>query len=140
MRSDGHNPSPHPEQSHRQHRHSGRHPQGSRPPSPEQNNPPAALAAAKPEANVDTEVVNVPPGSRKRSRDGEAPQAEQPPLKRIRVADREETHLWTTVKRYIQNPKDFPEPQVSCPICMVEIAIRGIPDQSPDPYKLLDDS
>ncbi|KAK7729803.1 hypothetical protein SLS53_009171 [Cytospora paraplurivora] len=54
--------------------------------------------------------------------DGEAPQAEQPPLKRIRVADREETHLWTTVKQYIENPKDFPEPQ------------------SPDPYKLLDDS
>lgn len=49
---------------------------------------------------------------------------------------REETNLWTTVKMFLENPQSVPEPEVSCPVCYIEIAIRGLPSQSPCPWKI----
>ena len=45
--------------------------------------------------------------------------------------------MWTDVKKYLQDPENTPVPQVSCPICMDPIAIRGVPGQEPCPYKIV---
>lgn len=74
---------------------------------------------------------------RKRSRDEtNEPNPERPSEKRLKQEQREETNVWTTVKKFLQDPKSTPEPAVSCPICYGEIAINGLPRQSPCPYKL----
>lgn len=64
------------------------------------------------------------------------------PVKRTKTrhAEEEETNLWTTVKRYLENPAAHPQPLVSCVICMIPIAIRGVPILEPDPWKLADGS
>ncbi|KKY31182.1 hypothetical protein UCDDA912_g08905 [Diaporthe ampelina] len=65
------------------------------------------------------------------------------PAKRTksRHAEKEETNLWTTVKRYLEDPAAHgPQPSVSCVICTIPIAIRGIPILEPDPWKLADGS
>lgn len=58
--------------------------------------------------------------------------------KKIRQDTREDTSLWTTVKNYLKDPESSQEPAVSCCICYTEIAIRGLPSQSPCPWKLSD--
>lgn len=62
------------------------------------------------------------------------------PSKRRCWVPEEETNLWTTVKRYLQDPAGRPVPSVSCPICAYPIAIRGVPTQEPDPWRLADGS
>lgn len=104
--------------------------------SPERHVPQSpVLVAETPAVFVDNDVVHVSHQSAKRSRSDDEVQAYQPPQKKTRIV--EETNMWTTVKKYLQNAEDTPEPQVSCPICMVDIAIRGIPSQYPSPYKLI---
>lgn len=65
---------------------------------------------------------------------------EEPVEKKARLDMREETNLWTIVKQYLQDPdsENTAEPSVSCPICYCEIAIRGLPSQQPNPWKLAD--
>lgn len=63
----------------------------------------------------------------------------QPEIPRISQL-RQETNYWPTVKTYLQSPGSVPEPEVSCPICYVEIAIRGLPSQTPCPWKISEGS
>lgn len=63
------------------------------------------------------------------------------PVKRSRHSgEEEETILWTTVKKYLENPTRRPQPSVSCPICLYPIAIRGVPILEPCPWKLANGS
>lgn len=49
---------------------------------------------------------------------------------------RQETNYWPTVKAFLQSPESVPEPEVSCPVCYGEIALRGLPSQTPCPWKV----
>lgn len=82
----------------------------------------------------------LPAQSRKRKLSEISKLNDDKPSKRRRCVPGEETNLWTTVKRYLQDPAGRPVPSVSCPICAYPIAIRGIPTQEPDPWKLADGS
>lgn len=63
------------------------------------------------------------------------------PVKRSRHSgEEEETTLWTTVKKYLENPGRRPQPSVSCPVCLGPIAIRGVPILEPCPWKLANGS
>lgn len=63
------------------------------------------------------------------------------PVKKSRYTDQEEeTNLWTTVKEYLLSPDGRPQPSVACPICLVPVAIRGVPILEPCPWKLADGS
>lgn len=76
--------------------------------------------------------------SRKRKHsDDNVLKADEPPQKKSRS---EETNLWTTVKEYLKSPCENSQPSVSCPICMIPIAIRGVPQLRPCPWKLADES
>lgn len=108
----------------------------------------ASLHAPPPSAQIlDPHPSNTSPArgasapaedSRKRLRDEVDDAADEPvgSLKKARQETREETSLWTTVKKFLQSPESLPEPAVSCPICYGEIAIRGLPSQAPCPWKL----
>lgn len=75
---------------------------------------------------------------RKRKRSDSAREAGEPSHKRSRNS--QETHLWTTVKKYLKDPCQNPAPRVSCPICSIPIAIRGVPILKPCPWKIADGS
>jgi hypothetical protein len=61
------------------------------------------------------------------------------PGKKIRY-DFVDTTMWTTVKRWLEDPAGMQEPSVECPVCQTPIAIRGVPGLEPDPWRLADGS
>lgn len=156
MSSHGQNPFPQPASSRRRRRHrrSRRNPNGGRQASALQgeytgpvanmriaedpfteHHSPSPAVVEDPEADMTNLVGQMSHNGRKRSRSDEESEADdEPPQKKRRV--KEGTNMWTAVKEYLENPESAAEPQVSCPVCMVEIAIRGVPGQSPCPYKL----
>lgn len=52
----------------------------------------------------------------------------------------QETNFWPAVKAILEKPETKPEPEVSCPDCYGDIAIRGLPSQTPNPWELAEGS
>lgn len=55
-------------------------------------------------------------------------------------SSRQETSFWPAVKAFLEKPETLPEPAVCRPICYGDIAVRGLPSQIPNPWKLSEGS